>query len=64
MKRKLLYFAMILLILCLPFRGNEAAVRWLWENLIWIPVFLVFISLTCIGIYLFKTEKISKEKVG
>ena len=57
MKNYLLYFAMFLLILCLPFRGNEEGVRWLWADIIPIPLTLMLISLMCIGFYLYKKEK-------
>lgn len=62
MKNKLLYFAMFLLILCLPFRGNEEGVRWLWTDITWIPASLIFISLLCIGFYLY--EQRSKERIN
>ena len=57
MKSNLLYFAMFLLILCVPFRGNEEGVRWLWADISWIPLTLIFISLMCIGFYLYKKER-------
>jgi hypothetical protein len=57
MKNYLLYFAMFLLILCLPFRGNEKGVRWLWADITPIPLTLMCISLMCIGFYLFEKEK-------
>ena len=57
MKSKLLYFAMFLLVLCLPFRGKEEGVHWLWTDIIWIPISLIFTSLVCIGYYLYKKEK-------
>lgn len=60
MKSHLLYFAMLLLILCLPFRGNEEGVRWLWADITWIPASLVFISVICIGLYLYKIERTKK----
>ena len=56
MKNYLLYFAMFLLILCLPFRGNEEGVRWLWADITLIPLTLIFISLICIGTYLYEKE--------
>ncbi|PJB11185.1 MAG: hypothetical protein CO119_12125 [Flavobacteriales bacterium CG_4_9_14_3_um_filter_40_17] len=65
MKNKLLYFAMFLLILCLPFRGNEEGVRWLWADITLIPLTLMFISLMCIGFYLYeqrRKERINEEK--
>ena len=58
MKSYLLYFAMFLIILCLPFSGNENQVSWLWTNLLWVPLTLMFISLMCIGVYLYKEEKL------
>lgn len=61
MKNSLLYFAMFLLILCLPFRGNEEEVRWLWTDITWIPQTLIFISLMCIGFYLYKINRDNKE---
>lgn len=64
MKSYLLYIAMFLQILCLSFSGNENEVRWLWEDLPWIPPTLIFISLMCIGFYLYKKEKINKTNVS
>lgn len=61
MKNNLLYFAMFLLILCLPFRGNEEEVRWLWTDNTWIPITLIFISLMFIGFYLYKINRDNKE---
>lgn len=61
MKNKLLYFAMFLLILCLPFRGNGEEVRWLWADITLIPLTSMFISLMCIGIYLYQ-QRINEEK--
>lgn len=61
MKNNLLYFAMFLLILCLPLRGNEEEVRWLWADITWIPQTLIFISLMCIGFYLYKIKRGNKE---
>ena len=60
MKNNLLYFAMFLLVLCLPFRGNEESVRWLWTDIIWIPITLIFIALMCIGFYLYKKGRVNK----
>jgi len=57
MKNYILYFAMFLLILCLPFRGNEEGVRWLWADMTLIPLTLMFISLICIGFYLYVKEE-------
>lgn len=65
MKNKFLYFAMFLLILCLPFRGNEEGVRWLWADITLIPLTLMFISLMCIGLYLYeqrRNERINEER--
>ncbi len=64
MKSNLLYFAMFLLLLCLPFRGNEEGVRWLWGDIIGIPTSLIFTSLICIGIYLFKKERMNRKNVS
>jgi hypothetical protein len=64
MKSNLLYIAMFLLVLCLPFRGNEEEVRWLWEDIIWIPISLIFASLICIGNYLYKKERLNKNTVS
>ncbi|CAN0589395.1 unnamed protein product [Ectocarpus sp. 12 AP-2014] len=61
MKNHLLYFAMFLLVLCLPFRGNEGGVRWLWADITWIPASLIFISLIWIGFYLYKIERTKKS---
>ena len=57
MKNYLLYFAMFLLILCLPFSGNEKGVRWLWADSTLLPLTLIFISLMGIGIYLYEKER-------
>ena len=56
MKSYLLYFAMFLLILCLPFRGNEHEVRWIWANYTWVPLILIGASLMCIAGYLLKNK--------
>jgi len=61
MKNNLLYFAMFLLILCLPFRGNGEEVRWLWQDITWIPQTLIFISLMCIGLYLYNRKRSNKK---
>ncbi len=61
MKNTLLYFAMFLLVLCLPFRGNEEEVRWLWAAMTWMPITLICISLMCIGLYLYKIKRSNKE---
>lgn len=61
MKNNLLYLAMFLLILCIPFRGNEEEVRWLWADLTWIPQTLISISLMCIGLYLYTVKRSNKE---
>jgi hypothetical protein len=56
---------MFLLILCLPFRGNEEGVSWLWADITLIPLTLMFISLMCIGFYLYeqrRKERINEEK--
>lgn len=54
MKSNLLYFAMFFIILCIPFRGNEHEVSWLWADLPWVPLTLVFMSLVCIALYIYK----------
>ena len=61
MKNNLLYFAMFLLILCLPFRGNEDGIRWLWADNTWIPLTSIFISLMCIGFYLYRINSATKK---
>ena len=63
MKSNLLYAAMFLLILCVPFRGNEEGVRWLWTNTIWIPISLICVSLICIGYYLYQKESADKTNL-
>ena len=50
---------MFLLILCVPFRGNEEEISWLWADIIWIPISLIFVSLACIGFYIYKKERVS-----
>jgi hypothetical protein len=62
MKTYLLYVAMFLIILCLPFSGSGNEVRWLWIDIPWIPMTLIFISLMCIGFYLYNIERIDKNK--
>jgi hypothetical protein len=64
MKAYLLYIAMFLIVLCLPIRGNENEIRWLWEDSSWVPISLLFMSLICIGVYLFKIEKANKDKLS
>lgn len=64
MKNNLLYIAMFLMILCLPFRGNENEVRWLWADMLWIPLVFMFSSLMCVGLYLFNKERIIKKNVS
>lgn len=56
MKSNLLYFAMFLLILCVAFRGNDEGIRWVWADLNRIPLALIFISLMCIGFYLYEKK--------
>ena len=63
MKSNLLYLAMFMLILCLPFRGNAESFHWLWSENIWVPMALICISLICIGFYLYKKERINKTNV-
>lgn len=60
MKNMFLYFAMFLLILCVPFRGNEKGVRWLWAETTSIPATLVFISSLFIGFYLYEQRRKGK----
>lgn len=64
MKSNLLYLAMFLLILCVPFRGDEEGVQWLWADITWIPMSLIFISLMLIGVYLYKKERINKTNLS
>jgi hypothetical protein len=64
MKNYLLYIAMFLLILCLPLSGSGNEVRWLWEDLFWIPLTLIAISLMCTGFYLYKEERNNKVNVS
>jgi cbb3-type cytochrome oxidase subunit 3 len=45
--------------------GNEEGVRWLWADITLIPLTLMFISLMCIGFYLYeqrRKERINEEK--
>jgi len=60
MKNSLLYAAMFLIILSIPFRGNENEVRWLWEDLPVVPLIFICASLMCIALYVFKKESIKK----
>lgn len=64
MKSYSLYFAMFLLVLCIPFRGDENEVRWLWADMTWVPTSLIFISLMCIGFYLFKKERMNRKNLS
>ncbi len=64
MKSNLLYFVMFLLILCIPFRGNEKEIHWLWEDITWVPTSLIFISLMLIGFYLYKKKKKKKKTLA
>jgi hypothetical protein len=66
MKSYLLYFAMFFLILCVPFRGNEDSVHWLWSDITWVPNSLIFISLMCIGFYVYKqrNKELMKKNVS
>ncbi len=52
---------MFLIILCIPFRGNENEVRWLWVDRPWIPLTLILASLICIALYIYKKELIKKH---
>ncbi|MEM7105717.1 MAG: hypothetical protein AAF502_21445 [Bacteroidota bacterium] len=54
MKSNLLYFAMFLIVLCIPFIGNENGVRWLWEDLPLMPFTFLLTALICIGLYLYR----------
>jgi hypothetical protein len=60
MKSNLLYFAMFLIVLSIPFRGSANEVRWLWEDLPWIPFALMLASLICIALYVYKKELIKR----
>lgn len=60
MKSNLLYLALFMQILCLPFIGNEEGTCWLWTDCIWVPTSLIFISLICIGSFLYKKERLDK----
>lgn len=60
MKNYLLYFAMFLIVLCLPIRGSETEVRWLWAEQTWIPFLLLIASLMCVAVYLFKKGAMRK----
>ena len=63
MKNLLLYLAMFLLVLCLPIYGNEKEVNWLWSDMIWVPISLIISSIILIGIYLYKLENPTLQKV-
>ncbi len=52
---------MLLMIISLPFRGNENEVSWLWAEMPWIPLVFILSSLMCIGLYVFKKEKMNKK---
>lgn len=53
MKSYLLYLAMILLVLCMPFRGSENEIHWLWADRPWAPLSLISMALVSIAIYLY-----------
>lgn len=53
----ILYMVLLLLILCLPFRGNEQGVYWLWADFTLIPITLISISLASIGFYIYKNRR-------
>jgi transcriptional regulator with XRE-family HTH domain len=53
----ILYMALLLLILCLPFRGNEQGVYCLWADFTLIPITLITISLASIGFYIYKNRR-------
>lgn len=57
MKSNLLYIAMFLLILCIPVAWKENEINWLWEDLLWVPLTLTFISLNCIALYIYKKNE-------
>jgi uncharacterized membrane protein YhdT len=61
MKKSLLYIALFLIAACLPVRGNENEVRWLWMDHIWVPIIFLFLSLICIGIYLYRLERLNSK---
>jgi hypothetical protein len=56
MKSNLLYLAMLLMILCIPFWGNENEVRWLWEDFLWVPLTFLLVSLMCLALYVYRKE--------
>uniref|UniRef100_UPI00404A2D93 hypothetical protein n=1 Tax=Flavobacterium sp. TaxID=239 RepID=UPI00404A2D93 len=60
MKSNLLYFAMFLMILCIPFRGNENEVSWLWADMPYFPLMFLITALLCIAFYVFK-KRISEK---
>lgn len=60
MKSNLLYIAMFLIILCMPLRGNEHEIIWLWADLLWVPLVLLLISLMCIAFYIY-TKRIDNK---
>lgn len=62
MKSNLLYVAMVLIVLCIPFYGNENEVRWLWTNLPQVPLIFVCIALLCLAVYIYRKEAINSRK--
>ena len=60
MKSNLLYFAMFLMILCIPFRGNENEFSWLWADTPWIPLVFLIAALMFIALYVYKKRIIEK----
>ena len=57
MKSKLSYLALFFIIPCFAFYGNEHEANWLWTNLTWVPVVLVFISLVCVALHIYLKKK-------
>jgi hypothetical protein len=60
MKSTLLYVAMFFMVLCIPFYGNENEIRWIWEDMIWLPMIFMMTALISVGIYVFKLESLKK----
>jgi len=56
MKSNLLYLAMFLIVMCMPFRGSGSEIRWIWDGLLWVPLVSLLSALVCIALYLHKGE--------
>lgn len=63
MKKNLLYLALVFIIPCFTFYGNESEAHWLWTDRIWVPSLLASIALICVALYFYK-KKVRNYKNG